>query len=199
MLEDIQARGLEQLVQLPHIGLSPGTLDTRRTAETGLLAGRQQHIILRINMTTGQQRITAKCNLLGTGIIGQLLHPRQVLRRIILRLETAPEGHDDHLETYFGTLVNRFLHRLRIGTSHMHQDRILRHPRSHRTHHPAVGQRLALPIPTVVQQFPHPETGEGLSNRHRLGRTYLGSSLQQAGGSPIKIHLSLVERIPLPG
>ena len=55
VLKDIQARGLEQLVQLPHIGLSPGTLDTRRTAETGLLTGRQHHIILRINMTTGQQ------------------------------------------------------------------------------------------------------------------------------------------------
>ncbi|KKK69495.1 hypothetical protein LCGC14_2933470, partial [marine sediment metagenome] len=84
-----------------------------------------------------KQRIRAEFDPSLLGVGRHLVGVGQILLANVQRVETAAERHNGHLETDLGALVDRVFHRVPVGGSHVHHQRVLRDPRSKRTVHSA--------------------------------------------------------------
>ncbi len=115
VLEQGKARALEKGVQFGEVVLAPAALQAGRVAEGGRGTLRGNDIVFRVDAPGSEQGIAPDFNTFRAGIFRVSRHLLQVGVPVILDVEAAAEGEDDHLKADYGALVYGVLHGFPIG------------------------------------------------------------------------------------
>ena len=195
MFEVGQAGVLHEALQLVQVFVPPLGAQARRHAERV----RAHRVVGRsAGGPTGTERIAAQHDAFSFAVVSQLFHLRLVLLVAAFEVEAAAKGEDYHLEAHFGALVNRQFDRVRARAAHVHEHRILRHPRRDRPIHAALSQPLALALGGIVREFKCAEALEAAARGDLLIRALRRAALQQAGRVAVVVDLREVFRIGAP-
>ena len=109
MLQDIESGFLEEGGDLAEIFAAPDATQAGRFSKDGpaVLARLGVDDVVPVgNTPAGQQGIAAQLDAFGMGVIGQILHPRDVDGILVFHVQSAPEAEDDHFEADGRALVD---------------------------------------------------------------------------------------------
>ena len=187
-----------ELVQSAEVISAPLALEAGRIPKHRLKPGRQDHVIPTTDAARGQERIApdfhAPTPRIGREGFGFL----QGFRAFVLHVEAAAKAENKHLKAGRRALVDGIGDRRSVRRNHVHHQRVLGHPGSHRAHHTPHGQTTPLAVRAVLRQDPGPVGFEGSPGSHCLIGSQIGPHIQQARGLLLVIDLGMKLRIRQP-
>src|SRR5579871_4269231 len=112
MLEEVEAGFRDELSHLGEVFDPPSASEARRSAKDWLWV---DDIVSLIDAAAGEERIAAEFHSLRVGILPKLLELRDVFIADVFHVESAPKGNHHHFEAAVGGLIDRPMHRRRVG------------------------------------------------------------------------------------
>jgi hypothetical protein len=198
VLQQGEARALEEGTELAVVVLTPLAGERRAVAVGGGLALWAHDVVAAADAPRGEQRVASDLDPLRPRVVRDLAPACDVGGVLVLDVEAAAEGQDQHLEADLGALVDRRAHGLRLGAAHVHHQRVLGNPGGDGAQHAPAGQAAALALGRVVHQFEGAMALEARAGRQVLRGAARGLDDQQAGGLAAVVDLGRVVRVGAP-
>ena len=166
MFEKIHARLSEEIGNLVEILQSPLASQARRVSKNGaagFAGGGIDDIVGVVDATAAEQRVAPHLDSFAVSVVDVGLHLGEIHRVLVLHLESAAKGVDDHFKSHLRALIYRGAEQVRARAPDVHHDRVLSDPGSECAPNSSQCQSPALPFCGVVRNQIGSNAGVGFS------------------------------------